>query len=229
MARESSFGRMKDAWLENTPLQVSFPSLFALVESKEAWVRDYWNDVSSEGGWNPSFTRSFNDWEVDEAESLLCRLGRYTLDKEGVDRVRWKLSNTGVFAVKSMYKALQLSTFEPFPWQMIWRSCVQPKISFFTWEAAWGRILTLDKLQRRGVSLANRCFPCQQREESVDHLLFHCSKTRVLWELLFSLFGAMWIMSSSVREMFLGWKGAFVGKRRKKVWQTAPSCLFWTV
>ena len=31
----------KDAWLENTPLHVSFPSLFCLAESKEAWVRDY--------------------------------------------------------------------------------------------------------------------------------------------------------------------------------------------
>ena len=36
-------------------------------------------------------------------------------------------------------------------------------------------------------------------------------------------------MSVSVREMVLGWKSAFVGKRRKKVWQAAPSCLFWTV
>ena len=35
-------------------------------------------------------------------------------------------------------------------------------------------------------------------------------------------------MSSSVREMLLGWKSAFVGKRRKKVWQSAP-CLFWTM
>ena len=106
------------------PLQVSFPLLFALAESKEAWVRDYWNDVSSEGGLNLIFTRPFNDWEVDGAESLLCRLGRYTLDEEAVDRVRWKLLNIGVFTVKSMYKALQLSTFEPFPWQIIWRSCV---------------------------------------------------------------------------------------------------------
>ena len=27
----------------------------------------------------------------------------------------------------------------------------------------------------------------------------------------------------------LDWKCAFVGKRRKKVWQTTPSCLFWIV
>ena len=36
-------------------------------------------------------------------------------------------------------------------------------------------------------------------------------------------------MSGSVREMLLGWKGAFVGKRRKKIWQAASSCLFLTV
>ena len=36
-------------------------------------------------------------------------------------------------------------------------------------------------------------------------------------------------MSGSVRDMLLGWKGTFVGKRRKKVWQAAPSCLFWTL
>ena len=29
--------------------------------------------------------------------------------------------------------------------------------------------------------------------------------------------------------MLLGWKCAFVGKRRKKVWQITHSCLFWTV
>ena len=78
------------------------------------------------------------------------------------------------------------------------------------------------------MSLAIRCFLCQQRQESVDHLLLHCTKIRVLWELLFSLFGVTLIMSGSMREMLLGWKGAFVGKRRKKVWQTTPSCLFGT-
>ena len=37
---------------------------------------DIW-DSSTEGGrggWNPCFSRSFNDWEVEEAESFLMRL-----------------------------------------------------------------------------------------------------------------------------------------------------------
>ena len=183
----------KDIWLGDTPLKVSFPSLFVLAPSKEAWVREYWSSATSGGGWNPIFSRPFNDWEVEEAERLLCGLGRYTLEEEVADEVRWKLTKAGVFTVKSMYKALQMSAIQPFPWQMVW-TCIQPKISFFTWEVAWGRILTLDKLQRRGIYLVNRCFLCQEAEELVDHLLLHCSKTRVLWELLFPLFGVNWII-----------------------------------
>ena len=36
-------------------------------------------------------------------------------------------------------------------------------------------------------------------------------------------------MSCSMTKSLLGWKCAFVGKRRKKVWQPTPSCLFWIV
>ena len=32
----------KDKWCETSPLCVSFPSLFALTTSKEAWVSDVW-------------------------------------------------------------------------------------------------------------------------------------------------------------------------------------------
>ena len=35
---------------------------------------------------------------------------------------------------------------------------------FFVWEATWGRILTLGKVQRRGFSLVNKCFLCHFEE-----------------------------------------------------------------
>ena len=108
----------------DTPLKVSFPSLFALAPSKEAWEREYLSSETSGGGWNPIFSRPFSDQDVEKAEMLLCGLRRYTLEDEAANEVRWKLMNPGVFTVKSMYKALQMSTIEPFPWHMVWRSCV---------------------------------------------------------------------------------------------------------
>ena len=80
---------------------------------------------------------------------LCCLEGKMVrVDKE--DRVRWVESKDGVFSVKSLYRALQPVSSASFPSKSIWMSYAQPKISFFAWEASWGRVLTLDRLQKRG-------------------------------------------------------------------------------
>ena len=77
--------------------------------------------------------------------------------------------------------------------------------------------------------MANRCFLCLSEEETMDHLLLHCVKTRVLWNLFFSLFGVSWTLLCIVKATLLGWNGGFVGKRRKRAWKMAPLCIFWSV
>ena len=48
--------------------------------------------------------------------------------------------------------------------------------------------------------------------------------------LLFSMFGVQWVMpATTIKEMFSGWNGTFVGKKGKGVWRASPLCLFWTV
>ena len=179
--------------------------------------------------WNPHFTRPFNDWELDEVENMLRRLcgERVLLYEE--DGVRWVESNDGSFSVKSLYKVLELDSSVCFPMKIIWNSWVHPKISFFAWDASWGKALTLDQIQKRGWALANRCFLCQAHEKSIDHLLLHCEKTREVWKLFFTLFGVFWVFPSSVRETLLGWNKAWVGKKRRIVWKVGPLCFFWLV
>ena len=138
----------------------------------------------------------------------------------------WTASNNEAFFVRSLYSMMEPGGLSLFPSERIWRARVPPKVAFFAWEASWGKVLTQEQLQRRGFSLANRCFLCLSKEETVDHLLLHCVKTRVLWNLLFSLFGISWTLSCTVKTTLLGWNGGFVGKRRKKAWQMAPLCIF---
>ncbi|RVW49097.1 hypothetical protein CK203_084438 [Vitis vinifera] len=139
-----------------------------------------------EGSWTPTFNRSFNDWEMKEVGRLLCCLDGKKVRADEEDRVRWVESKDG------------------------------PKISFFTWEASWGRVLTLNRLQKRGWALANRCFLCQKCGESIDHLLLHCERTREV--LLLSFFGVSWVFPLLVKETLISWRGSFVGKKRKVAW-----------
>ena len=97
------------------------------------------------------------------------------------------------------------------------------------WEAAWGKVFTLDRLQKRGWQLPNRCYLCGSEKENVNHLLIHCTVARVLWEIVLGLFGAQWVFPETVKEVVLSWKGSFVGKKRKKIWRSIPLFIFWTV
>ena len=89
------------------------------------------------------------------------------------DMVFWTETKSGKFSVKSLYLALEAGC-PLFPSSCIWYVWVQPKISFFAWEATRGKALTLDLVQKRGWALANRCFMCLEKEETTDRLLLHC-------------------------------------------------------
>ena len=128
-----------------------------------------------------------------------------------------------------MYKCYEGSPAFDFPYLSIWNSVVPPKIGIFTWEAVWGKVLTLDNLKRHGMAFANRYFMCEEGEETINHLLIHCRSAKMLWDLLLSIGGLSWAFPSSVRYTLLAWQGVAVGKKRKKIWTTAPMCLFWTL
>ena len=72
-------------------------------------------------------------------ERLFCCLNGKKLNVGEEDRVKWMDLNDGLFSVKSLYRALQPVSLVSFPLKIIWNSCVQPKLSFFAWEASWGK------------------------------------------------------------------------------------------
>ncbi|RVW93640.1 putative mitochondrial protein [Vitis vinifera] len=127
--------------------------------------------------------------EEEEAERFLERLHGKRVIEDVEDMVSWTETKSGKFSVKSLYVALEAGCSSLFPSSYIWNVNVQPKISFFAWEATWGKALTLDMVQKKGRALANRCFMCLEKEETINHLLLHWSRTKVLWDLLFTLFG----------------------------------------
>ena len=60
------------------------------------------------------------------------------------------------------------------PMKMLWNSCVPPKVSFFAWEAWWGKVHTSMHLKKRGFHLASRCPLYSKADEELNPLLIHC-------------------------------------------------------
>ena len=134
----------KDKWCGDVASCGSFPSLYALVDSNEVWMAEVWDSSSEEGGWNPWFSRPFNDWEVNLVERFLSTIQGKRVFVDSEDRMLWKMTKNGEFSVKSLYGALRTRNATPFPWNIIWSPCVPSKVGFFAWEASWGKVLILD-------------------------------------------------------------------------------------
>ncbi|RVW96159.1 hypothetical protein CK203_037784 [Vitis vinifera] len=90
----------RDRWYGDSPLCVSFPSLFALFVDKEVWVADIWDPLAKRG-WNPCFSRAFNVREVEEAERFLKRLHGKRVHGDVDDMVFWTETNSEKFSVKA--------------------------------------------------------------------------------------------------------------------------------
>ncbi|RVW38495.1 hypothetical protein CK203_085301 [Vitis vinifera] len=158
-----------------------------------------WDSMGEEGGWTPRFSRPFNDWEV---ERFLSTIQGKRLNADVEDRMVWKGTKNEIFTVKSLYNSLDHSCAVPFPWSIIWSPDVPTKVGFF----CLGSFM--------------------EEEETINHILVHCSKAKVLWDLVLSLFGVNWVLPFTVRDTLLGWCASFKDKKHRKVWWVAPLCLF---
>ncbi|RVW96810.1 hypothetical protein CK203_026027 [Vitis vinifera] len=148
----------EDRWCGDEALSLSFPSLYALVTSKEAWVVEVWDASGEEGGWNPRFSRPFNEWQMEMVERFLFSLqGKRAVTNLG-DRIQWKEAKDGNISVNSFYSAMEGSSTIPFLKSIICSTFIPTKIGFFAWEASCNKALTLDQLKKRGWYFLNKCY-----------------------------------------------------------------------
>ena len=147
----------------------------------------------------------------------------------GDDSICWGLHRSKRFMGSSYYRVLSGAPPVSFPWKIIWKSRVPPRVAFFVWTVALGRILTIDKLRRRHVLVLDWCYMCKKGGESVEHFLLHCPFARELWSMVFGLFGVTWVMPRSALDLLACWQGSFGRHRNFSIWQAVPHCLMWCI
>ena len=74
-------------WGESTLQPI--PNPYAITASKGKMIGEVWESLRGEGGWNLRFFRSFSDWELDEAQSLISSISGSGVRQRVEDKILW--------------------------------------------------------------------------------------------------------------------------------------------
>lgn len=135
----------------------------------------------------------------------------------------WALSKKGLFIPKSLYMELGGFRVRNFPLSSIWTQGIPSKVVFCMLNVYLDKVLTLNHLQTRGWSLANRCILRLNEEQSVDHLVLHCDMAFMVWSFFLSHLHNAWSFPSIFFVILSMARGPMVWR----VFWLLSSIIFW--
>ena len=162
---------------------------------------------------NISFTRALVGNKLTEWLSLVARISNVEL-VEGSDYFRWRLTNSGLFSVRSLYLH-NMERQTPFRHKKIWKMKIPLKIKIFFWFLQRGVVLTKDNLARNNWKESQKCICCNGNE-TIQHIFLDCPLTKTIWRIIF--FATSLTQPRSINHMFGGWLSNQNKRIRNLIW-----------
>eukprot|EP00253_Pinus_taeda_P011982 PITA_11982 len=179
-----------DRWQQRESLNSiqNFTQIHDRVEENRIKVKDYWkgNDISE--GWRvwEDPTAWARELSPELQEGYRKEMGtRRIRVRRGKDILRWGNSMKGTFTSKEAYYLLvsQDRGDGNIDWNTIWEANWWSKVTIFIWLATKNKILTWDRIQKKGFIGPSRCSLCNTDTETRDHLFraWNLSAPFILW------------------------------------------------
>ena len=111
-----------DWWCGDSPLSVTFPTLFSYCSDPNISIA-----MLASQGWNLAFRRSLSPVEFEDWQRLTALFPTLSTVR---DSVLWPLSASGRFSVKSLYSKL-VGGAPTSRFSKVWKARIPPKIKIF--------------------------------------------------------------------------------------------------
>ncbi|GMI73152.1 hypothetical protein like AT3G09510 [Hibiscus trionum] len=220
-----------DHWIGSEPLQSRYPRIFALAWNKNGKVKEFGLKVNDSWSWNICLRRRLFDWEISQWDSLLRELSDIKTNGFSHDCLVWRGNCEGIYSAKSGYLCTNKRTKIPFDWKgLVWSGLVPPRIDFFIWQAALGRLAVRSELAKRGIGdLSNILCPfCSVKEESVPHLFLYCYSTWEIWSWFFRVWNLFWVLPCDISSLLMQWGDLKPPSVPPLLWKLIPIAIFWS-
>lgn len=192
----------------------------------------FWNGTS--WMWAFSWTRELRVRDIIERDRLSSLLENVCIALDDDDALIWSHCKSGRFSVKSFATELAKAD-QPHQHDYIvgklWKGLVPPRVEIFAWLACQGKLNTRAKLAKLHIIDPSQdlCPLCNEKSESVDHLLIHCSYSWRVWCWWLRLWNFSWSLPATVKSVFEQWVTQGWDPFFKKVWGSAFYIIIWSI
>ncbi|CAN1750331.1 hypothetical protein LINPERHAP1_LOCUS4017 [Linum perenne] len=222
-----------DYWVKGVKLVSAFPRIAAAARCLDVSVSNVVSYSDSQR-WDIPLRFQLRGGALTEWHDLLRLLDDSPQIQlsEGPACITWSLQSDGLFSVSSLRRILTATKYQgshDFPADVVWQPAVPSKIVCFCWKIFHRKVATLDNLQRKGLSLANRCVLCGSNSESVDHLFLRCVYSSEVWSLLSSKLFIYGPFPHGIVDLIEGWKGLNCMKRFTSAKKVILHFVLWSI
>ncbi|KAF3788878.1 hypothetical protein EJ110_NYTH15396 [Nymphaea thermarum] len=164
---------------------------------------------------------------------IVARLGVFKDDirlRDANDSLVWSDDGKDNFRVADIMSKCRTQSVKEWWRKKIWYSSAPAKSCWHTYIASEGRLPTLDRLQKAGIHLANRCSLCLCAEENNGHILIKCKMAKEVWRYVAAKFGRVKFPQGEIVAEFKRWlQVRILGKWRRQCWRMTFLIVCWSL
>ena len=196
----------EDWWVGHEPLMKQFPGLYNIVRKRNQTIASVFSRIPL----NIAFRRALMGDRLRQWNVLVSLVAHVNLG-EIKDQFVWKVNQSSIFSVKSMYSSLMEENTIPVNC-VAWKLKVPLKIKIFLWYLNKGVILTKDNLIKRKWKGDAKCCFCNC-DETIRHLFFECHLAKCVWQAIQYTFGVT--PPVNITCMMGSWLNGYPAKLKK--------------